>query len=190
MYITHESDWSINKCYAESCPCYFVGAYRVTARMALATPRHTRCPSDGATLKQILAAQSVLTSLILYCSDSQDLDPMNRSGVPVVRHQMLLLDMNVHSLVISLLSSPFRESGAKTAPYSLRDLQSAHNTELANTCALAYRLLQQMVRGSRAFAFSLAAYVPFMLSQMGYCRLAADTLSEMFHNNRLLLEQV
>ena len=57
-------------------------------------------------------------------------------------------------------------------------------------CALGYRLLKQMVYGSPAFALRLAAYIPFMQSQLGYCRLAADTLSEMFHNNRKLLDEL
>ena len=47
-----------------------------------------------------------------------------------------------------------------------------------------------MVHGSPAFAFRLASFIPFMQSQLGYCRGAADTLSEMFHNNRQLLEQM
>ena len=71
----------------------------------------TACVAEfhgGATLKQLLAAQSVLTSLALFCTDSQDPDPMNCSGEPVVRHQQLLLEMNVQALVIELLKAPFQ----------------------------------------------------------------------------------
>ena len=85
-------------------------------------------------------------------------------------------------------SLPQETAGNPT--YSIHDLESPHNSELAKACALAYRLLQLMVRGSPSFAFGLAAYVPFMLSQLGYCRLAADTLSEMFTDNRQLLEHM
>ena len=136
------------------------------------------------TLKQLLAAQGALTSLILFCTESQDPDPMTRGGVPLVKHQMLLLDTNVQSLVVELLSAPFQEPGGHT----LNDLES--HAELARTCALGYRLLRQMVHGSPGFAFRLASYIPFMQSQIGHLHVGADTLSEMFHNNRQLLEQM
>ena len=57
-------------------------------------------------------------------------------------------------------------------------------------CALGYRLLQRMVSGSPAFAFRLAEYIPFIQSQLGAVSQATDTLSEMFHNNRQLLDQL
>ena len=62
--------------------------------------------------------------------------------------------------------------------------------ELRLVCTLCYRLLRHMVKGSPEFALELAEYIPFMQSQLGRCVLAADTLSEMFHNNRTLLEQL
>ena len=96
----------------------------------------------------------------------------------------------MHVLVIQMLSAPFAECNGSKASYSLRDLESAHNAELSRVCALCYRLLKQMVYGSPAFAARLAEYIPFMQSQLGYCRLAADTLSEMFHNNRKLLDEM
>ena len=136
-------------------------------------------------MKQFLATQSALTNLVLFCTESQDMDPMTRGGVPIVKHQMLLLDTNVHSLAIDLLSAPFKESRGDGAMYTLRDLESPHNAELVRTCALGYRLLRQMVLGSPANALRLASYIPFMQSQIGYFHGAvADTLSEMFHNNR------
>ena len=47
-----------------------------------------------------------------------------------------------------------------------------------------------MVYGTPAFAFRLAEYIPFVQSQLGYCRAAADTLTVMFHNNHKLLDQM
>ena len=140
--------------------------------------------------KQIIAAQSALTQLILFCTKSQDVDPLTRTGVPITQHQLLLLDTNVHILVIQMLSAPFKESMGPAAKYSLIDLENVKNAELCKLCALGYRLLRQMVYGSPAFAFTLAKYIPFIQSQLGYCRLAADTLSEMFHNNRKLLDEM
>ena len=68
-------------------------------------PCHAQVFKDGSgSLKHILAAQAALSGLILFCTDSRDMDPLTRAGVPIVRHQMLLLDTNVHSLVINMLS--------------------------------------------------------------------------------------
>ena len=159
------------------------------AQGTVRSPLHC-APGGTATLKEILAAQSALTGLIIFCSESQDLNPLSRTGVPIAKHQLLLLDTGVHSLVISLLSAPFQESGGATAAYSLGDLESPKCVELSKTCDLCYRLLQQMVRGTPAFAFRLSGYIPFMQSQLGYCQFAANTMSEMFHNNRKLLEQM
>ena len=135
-----------------------------------------------------MAAQTALTSLIRFCTESADLDPLTRSGVPLEKRQTLLLDLDVHLMVISMLSSPFKESGGERAAYYYRDLRDPKHADLEHVCALGYRLLQQMVSGSPAFAWKLAYHIPFMQSQLGFCRLAPDTLSEMFHNNRKLLE--
>ena len=73
--------------------------------------------------KHTAAATASLSTLILFCSESQDSDPLTRSGVPITKHQRLLLDTNVHSLVIHLLAAPFRESQGPIASYSLADLE-------------------------------------------------------------------
>ena len=140
--------------------------------------------------KLILSAQRALTQLIMFCTKSQDLDPLTRLGVPILRHQQLLLETRVQYIVIKMVSIPFRECTSAAALYSLCELEQPANAELRRMCALAYRLLKQMVYGSPSFALCLAEFIPFMQSQLRYCRLAADTLSEMFHNNQRLLEQM
>ena len=60
--------------------------------------------SDG----HIATAQAGLERLILFCTSSEDPDPLTRRGVPIVPHQLLLLDTHVHVLVIQLLSAPFK----------------------------------------------------------------------------------
>ena len=130
-----------------------------------------------AVMKSIVAAQNALTKLILFCTESQDPDPLTRHGVPIAQHQLLLLDTNVHMLVIQVLSAPFKESRGPAAVYNLSDLENAKTAELSKLCALCYRLLKQMVYRNPKHAVRLAEYIPFMQSQLGYCRLAADTLS-------------
>ena len=134
--------------------------------------------------------QAALTRLILFCTESRDADPLTRTGVPIMGHQVLLLDTNAHGVVMQMLSAPFRESAGVAAMYTLADLRDPKNADLCQCCALGYRLLKQMVYGAPAFALRLAEYIPFMQAQLGYCRLAADTLSEMFHNNRKLLDEL
>ena len=139
---------------------------------------------------EINAAKAALTDLILFCTDSKDTDPFTRDGIPIMRHQRLLLDQNLHALAIHMLSAPFAESAGGGATYRLSDLADPANQDLNSVCALCYRLLRQMVKGSPPFALQLAEWIPFIQSQLGPCRLAADTLSEMFQDNRILLEQV
>ena len=73
-------------------------------------------------------------------------------------------------------------------PVCCSDLEK--NAELFHVCALGYRLLQQMVCRNPVFAMRLLESVPFMISQLAHCWHAADTLSEMFHNNSKLLRQM
>ena len=135
-----------------------------------------------------MAAQGALTTLIRFCIESADADPLTAGGIPSTKHQTLLLDLDVHLLVLSMLSAPFKESGTELATYSYHDLTDPRHSDLQYVCDLGYRLLKHMVHGSPAFAWKLAYHIPFMQSQLGYCRVAADTLSEMFHDNRKLLE--
>ena len=131
-----------------------------------------------------------MTMLIRFCTEGEEANPHLRSGIPIVKHQLLLLDAKVHTLVFHVLAAPFEECQGPGAMYRLCDLEHRANADLLDACALAYRLLQHMVCGSSSFAMRLLEYVPFMVSQLDHCWHAADTLSQMFNNNRRLLREI
>lgn len=45
--------------------------------------------------------------LINLCTVSDDTDPLTRTGLPIPDHQQLLLDQNVHKLIIDMVKCPF-----------------------------------------------------------------------------------
>ena len=53
--------------------------------------------------KLILCAQRALAQLIVFCAKSQDLEPLARLGVPILRHQQLLLETWVQYIVIKYI---------------------------------------------------------------------------------------
>ena len=108
--------------------------------------------------------------------------------MPILRHQQVLLETWVQYIVIKMVSIPFKECTSAAALYSVCELEQPANAELRRMCAMAYPT--QMVYSSPSFALCLAEFIPFMQSQLWFRRLAADTLSEMFHNNQRPLEQM
>ena len=138
--------------------------------------------------QHIADARAALTTLIHFCSENHVASI--GSGTPIAKHQRLLLDAKVHTLVLHVLSAPFVECQGPGAMHSLKDLSDSDNADLLSVCNYGYNLLRQMVCGNPAFALRLLEAVPFMITQLASCWHAADTLSEMFHNNSRLVQQM
>ena len=90
-----------------------------------------------------------LTKLIQFCTKSEQTDPLLREGTPIVEHQRLLLEQNIHICCFRVLVEPFQpQMGNRVSLFSL-----AHDhPRLHHICKLCYRLLKQMVKGAESHA--------------------------------------
>ena len=64
-------------------------------------------PPPSHSLIRVQDANEALSNLIKICTQSDDPDPLTRLGVPIRDNQRVLLDENVHLVVLDLLSAPF-----------------------------------------------------------------------------------
>eukprot|EP00667_Euglena_gracilis_P000044 EG_transcript_44 len=143
-------------------------------------------------LNRVLSAtNSSLVSLINACSAGTDeTAPLAGGGAPRREVQQLMLDQGVHHLVVDILKRPFRTEENPGGRLELADVYLPHHRPLYTCCIMCYRLLRQMVRGEATFALELAEHIPFMQRHVGQRLRVAETLLEIFHDNRLLLGQL
>ena len=86
---------------------------------------------------------NALSQLIFFCTSSDDYDPLTRGGAPIFAHQQLLLDQNVHHIMMHTLKA------AETHKHNVVSL-------------LCFRVLRQMVIGCSTFALHLSQYIPYL----------------------------
>eukprot|EP00667_Euglena_gracilis_P000076 EG_transcript_76 len=145
-------------------------------------------------MRQIIRnAKGSLTELICFCTESNDADPLTRSGIPLRRNQKVIIDQGVAKVVLEMLKTPFfitKGSAVKQPLVAIKDINQQEHATLHSVCVLCYRLLKQMVFGSPSFALELTSAIPFMMKQLGYRFHVADTLSQMFTDNTMLIEHV
>eukprot|EP00759_Apiculatamorpha_spiralis_P048968 PhF_6_TR44153/c0_g1_i1/m.67576/K04958/ITPR1; inositol 1,4,5-triphosphate receptor type 1 len=139
------------------------------------------------TQKVILLATAALSSLIRYCTNSSDENPLEREGLPIQLNQKMLFDLNVHGLLFKVISCPFSPHGTvpSSAPFSggwikMEEILKPEYSTIHMVCRLCYRLLKQMCKGSSFFSSKLQFLVDFMQTQEGYKFHVADTLLEIF----------
>ena len=111
--------------------------------------------STSAFVKQLKAATDALTGLITFCAGTSTVDS-KKDWAPVQRHQELLLEQNVHKVVMQVLSCP-ASLGLKLSELTFKKHKSLHRL-----CVLCYKLLQAIVMGSPTNARQLSEYIPFM----------------------------
>lgn len=134
----------------------------------------------------ISSARGALTKLITFCTMSDDANPLTREGVPIQKHQEILMDQNVHHIVIQMLQVTLFQ---QLDPNSTAEHPLTHN-KIKFLCTLCYRLLRLMIKGTINYALRLSQYIPFMQSQVSLGIGVADTIMEVFKDNRVLLEQM
>eukprot|EP00667_Euglena_gracilis_P000792 EG_transcript_792 len=134
------------------------------------------------------AARTALGRLIAFCTQSDDPNPLTRAGVPIPPHQRTLLDQGVHHLVVEMLRCPFAGVDDSPPAILLAEVEQPEHRLVSHICRLGYRLLQLMVKGNSRHALHLSGYIQFMQSQLPCGFAVADTIIELFRDNRVVLE--
>eukprot|EP00668_Euglena_longa_P012970 GGOE01015493.1.p1 GENE.GGOE01015493.1~~GGOE01015493.1.p1 ORF type:complete len:785 (+),score=269.74 GGOE01015493.1:1-2355(+) len=141
----------------------------------------------------IKSAKQSITALILFCTESTEPDPLKRTGIPLRRNQKVLIDQGVAKVVLEMLKCPFfvpKDRPDDEPMVNIKEVNQPENQLLYSVCVLCYRFLKQMVCGTPSFALELCTAIPFMMKQLGYRFHVADTLSQMFLDNSMLIEHV
>eukprot|EP00667_Euglena_gracilis_P000043 EG_transcript_43 len=141
----------------------------------------------------IKSAKQSITALILFCTESTEADPLKRTGIPLRRNQKVLIDQGVAKVVLEMLKCPFfvpKDRPDDEPMLAIKEVNAPENQLLYSVCVLCYRFLKQMVFGTPSFALELCSAIPFMMKQLGYRFHVADTLSQMFLDNSMLIEHV
>ena len=100
--------------------------------------------------------ESTLTSMILEVSLGDDMDPFTRDGPPNRWMQKVLRELNAISILVHLLQAPFDKGVSHetiATGKSVDQLPAFRN--ILHLSNLAFRLLQQMVKGDNASAQQL-----------------------------------
>ena len=162
---------------------------------------------DGKSERQQCAGlERVLTDLIMFCSLSNNDNPMTREGIPRHEQQLLLCELLVLERLMSIIEMLLpraiylRESIAVLARDGRTDAAITGNertrTKLVKLCQ---RVMCLVLRKNEANckhatakkdATGQCVFVMALMRQMGYGVLAARTLREVYVDNEALLDSV
>ena len=137
--------------------------------------------------KLIRSVIKVFTGLVLFCTKSKPMDdPFAHNGPPLKKHQRILFQQNVHNLVFRILKAPLEYGGISLE--AILRLDQFRN--MRSIYALGYRLVKQMVRGSKDMAQQMSQFLPFIETQLGDMTSIADAYMQIICDNDRLLEQL
>eukprot|EP00796_Vickermania_ingenoplastis_P009853 gene9853-6925_t len=155
----------------------------------------------------IRLCQRSLTTLICFCTASEDTNPITREGLPIKDHQRMLFDIELHKLLFEVILAPFcllRQTYTQMAmiqkPRDWEELGSYEGTALYQTivqrqstdrlwdeihlcCRLAFRLLRQMIVEDSSLSDGWEHYLPYCLALDGRRMHVIEVMQEMFSDN-------
>ncbi|PWV16830.1 putative inositol 1,4,5-trisphosphate receptor [Trypanosoma cruzi] len=209
----HESSDSCEENLTPTRAAFVQGGALSTDFAVSSLGRQTRTTETpyAAILPVIYASQSSLEELIRFCSLARVHDALRLDGIPIVRRQRMIFELNIHRLVMDVILTPFSllqseetdGMGDKTMsgmlpwgcsprlpPLPLMGgffcmgvaLDDAHS-EVHLVCRLAFRFLRQMVRKAKMLKKWLVEFIPYFLELGGYRFRVSDTMTELFSEN-------
>ncbi|XP_065058274.1 inositol 1,4,5-trisphosphate receptor type 1-like isoform X2 [Rhopilema esculentum] len=144
--------------------------------------------SDRKSLTQLLTDINLFVLNVDMTTNKQDVLSIT-SQKPDRERQKLAREQNVLKLVFQLLKSPFVDKAAGGPMLKIDELSDTRNAPIRHILRLSYRLLRNSSKDYRKNQEYVAKQFGFMQSQIGYDLLAEETITDLVHNNRKLLEK-
>nr|CCC49618.1 conserved hypothetical protein, fragment [Trypanosoma vivax Y486] len=69
-------------------------------------------------LPLVHACQGALAQLILFCSNSTERNALFRDGIPIPDHQYMMIELNIHRLIVDVILAPFALLSTTTASFT------------------------------------------------------------------------
>ena len=133
----------------------------------------------------------IISQLILTCTESNNDNPMSREGAGVSDAQNLLMQQDAVHLLYTMACVPYKSisCGGLAIPLWAVQKKGLLDTFL-KMCRLAFRLLKQMCRQNGPIKVILADFIPDMSPLLGGVLQIANTMREVYDDNRELLYAV
>lgn len=145
-------------------------------------------PMERRALTQLLTDLNLFVLNMDLSMTKQDVLSI-QNQVPDRERQKLIREQNIVKKIFQLLRAPFIEQNECGPLLKIDEISEQRNAPIRHLLRLSYRLLRNSTRDYRKNQEYVAKQFGFMQSQIGYDLLAEETITDLVHNNRKLLEK-
>ncbi|XP_065669152.1 inositol 1,4,5-trisphosphate-gated calcium channel ITPR1 isoform X5 [Hydra vulgaris] len=143
---------------------------------------------DRRALTQLLTDMNLFMLSMDISSTKQDVLQLTCPN-PDRERQKLIREQNILKKIFQLLHAPFLDKAGVGPMLKIDELSEQRNAPIRHILRLCYRLLQNSANDYRKNQEYVAKQFGFMQSQIGYDLMAEETITNLVHNNRKLLEK-
>ncbi|KAL9642967.1 hypothetical protein ABK040_010659 [Willaertia magna] len=131
----------------------------------------------------------VLSSCIRFCTISEEIDPLYRTGIPVRKRQQLLRERGVIAIVMDIIENIL--STNKLTTDDLMDIYGRpEKQDYYDIIQYGYRFVRQVVLMNEVNGLYMAKYINSIQSMIEYSINASEALLEILSNNYALLNKI
>ena len=130
------------------------------------------------------AMRTMSDGILFVSTDTPNLDPMTRVGLPHRARQELMREQQMFDLSVQCVEVAF-----STALFTAEDVRG-HHASLHRMCKLCIRFLWHLLRGNSTARQHAVRFVPTLQAKLEYSLRVASTLTEIFTDNDQLLDSI
>lgn len=130
----------------------------------------------------------IVSDLIVFVTDTDEVDPLKREGVPILSRQIMLREQGVLDLATLSLTVPFHTAFSRSKFDAAAHESLPWSRALKSAIVLCMCLCRHILRDCVTNKLQAISFVPLLQENLGKGLRVAETLREVFADNAEMLD--